>query len=135
MEIRKITANILSKENAFLTRVIYTPNPPKPPSHSEITAPTTAQEAEIRNPEKNWSIAPGNLMQRKICPDPAPIDRNRLTASESTDLKPVRSPIVIGKKVVITIKITFGAISYPNQRTKSGAMATVGTVCVNTING
>ena len=37
---------------------------------------------------------------------------------------------MIGKKVVITIKITFGAISYPNQRTKSGAMATVGTVCL-----
>ena len=40
-----------------------------------------------------------------------------------------------GKNVVITIKITFGVISYPNQSTKSGAMATVGTVWVKTING
>ena len=41
MDMRKITANILSKANAFFTRVIYTPRPEKPPSHSEITAPTT----------------------------------------------------------------------------------------------
>ena len=41
----------------------------------------------------------------------------------------------IGKNVVITIKITFGAISYPNHNTSSGAIATVGIVCVKTTNG
>ena len=40
-EMRKITANILSKAKAFFTRVMYTPRPPKPPSHSLMTAPTT----------------------------------------------------------------------------------------------
>ena len=37
-------------------------------------------------------------------------------------------PIAIGKNVVITIRMIFGVISYPNHNTKSGAIATVGTV-------
>jgi hypothetical protein len=41
IDMKKITANILSKEYDFLTLVIYTPRPDKPPSHSAITAPTT----------------------------------------------------------------------------------------------
>ncbi len=39
IEIKKMTANILSKEKDFLTLVIYTPKPLKPPSHSATTAP------------------------------------------------------------------------------------------------
>ena len=42
-EIKKITANILSNEYALRTRVMYTPRPENPPSHSAITAPTIAQ--------------------------------------------------------------------------------------------
>lgn len=41
-EMRKITANILSNEYALRTRVMYTPKPEKPPSHSAMTAPTMA---------------------------------------------------------------------------------------------
>ena len=60
-EIRNMTANILSKEYAFLTLVMYTPKPLKPPSHSEMTALTTAYETEILRLAKKSPSAAGNL--------------------------------------------------------------------------
>ena len=38
--------------------------------------------------------------------------------------------MVIGKKVVITTSVIFGAIPNPIQSTRIGAMAMVGMVCV-----
>lgn len=56
-----MTANILSNENDFLTLVIYTPKPSKPPSHSEITAPTTEYDTEILRALKNELNKLGNF--------------------------------------------------------------------------
>ena len=110
IEIRKITANILSYANDFFTRVMYTPNPANPPSHSAKTAPTTAYATVIRRPEKKFGNAPGNLMCLKICQRFAPIERSKLIASLSAERKPSNTPITIGKNVISTIKITFGSM-------------------------
>ena len=79
--------------------------------------------------------APGNFTYRKICVFEAPMERRRLMVSLSDARNTSRRLTVIGKNVTITIRITFGSISYPNHNTKRGAMATVGTVCVSTISG
>lgn len=41
----------------------------------------------------------------------------------------------MGKKLVSTINVTLGSNPYPSHKTKRGAMATVGTVCVSIIRG
>ena len=64
-----------------------------------------------------------------------PMERKSPIASLSALLKPSSKPTVTGKNVHITIKIILGVISYPNHNTKSGAMATVGIVCVIMSNG
>ena len=56
------------------------------------------------------------------------MERSRPTASRSTERKPSSSPTVTGKKVTRIIRMTLGSISYPNQSTSSGAIATVGMV-------
>ena len=118
----------MSKAYAFLTLVIYTPSPLNPPSHSDITPPTTEYEAEILSAAKNFPIEDGNLINLYISNSLAPIDLSRFISSLSALLKLSKSPIVIGKNVTSTISITFGNKSYPNQSTKSGAMAIVGMV-------
>ena len=51
--IKNITANILSYAYEFFARIIYTPSPLVPPSHSAITAPTNEYETEILIPDIN----------------------------------------------------------------------------------
>ena len=63
------------------------------------------------------------------------MDRMRFMASGSTPLYPSRSPIAIGKNVVMTTRVIFGAIPNPSQRTSRGAIAMVGIVCVTTSSG
>ena len=63
------------------------------------------------------------------------MDRSSAIASGSALLKPSKSPTAIGKNVVITTSMIFGAIPNPIHSTSSGAIAIVGMVCVVTSTG
>ena len=66
--------------------------------------------AEIFKPEKNCGNAVGNFTWKNICILVAPIARMRSMESLSTLLYPSSKPTVIGKKVVITTRVIFGAM-------------------------
>ena len=93
------------------TRVMYTPRPLKPPSHSATTAPTTAYVALMRRPAKNWSAAAGSFAYQKIWARLAFMVRMRSTTSGSTLRKPLARATVIGKNVVSTTSSTLGSRS------------------------
>ena len=118
-----------SYEKDLRTRIMYTPRPEKPPSHSAMTAPTIAYVALMRNPEKNCPAAAGSLAYQKTCQRLARIVRIRSTTSGSTLRKPRASPTVTGKNVVSTTSTTLGTMPKPNHSTSRGARAMVGIVC------
>ena len=66
---------------------------------------------------------------------PAPVERARSITSGSSDLKPAMLLTTIGKKLRRNTSRSLGRKPKPNQMMKSGAIAILGTICRNTING
>src|SRR6266480_3687009 len=105
------------------------------PTNSPTTAPTTASVTETLSPAKIDGNACGRLMRMNVARRDAFIDRARSSISGSTDLKPTTVDTTIGKNPNMNAQMTLGMMPNPNQTTKSGAIAIVGTLCENTSNG
>src|SRR6201995_3477925 len=105
------------------------------PTNSPTTAPTTASVTDTFRPEKIAGIACGRLTARNTFARLPCIARARSTMSGSTDLKPCTAETTTGKNPSRNAESTFGKMPKPNQTTKNGAIATLGTDCENTNSG
>ena len=105
------------------------------PTNSPTTAPTTASVADTLSPLKMLGSACGRLNLTNICQRDARIERARSIISGSIDLKPITVATTTGKNPSRNAEITFGKMPKPNQTTKSGAIAILGTLWENTSNG
>ena len=89
----------------------------------------------MRRPAKKNGSEVGKRTERKMRARLAPIERSSASASGSLAAKPSAKAIVIGKNVTSATSSTLGVRPKPNQRIISGAMATIGSVCVVTSTG
>ena len=76
--------------------------------------------------------AAGSLIFRKAARGEAFMERARSRTSGSIDFNPMTVETTIGKKPSRKATMTLGSVPKPNQTTKSGATATLGTLCEKT---
>ena len=110
-------------------RVIKTPKPTSPPSHSAMTAPEKAYVTEILQASKKVLAHHGTFTQKKVIIHEAPHDSAISRVSFGAVEKPPTQATATGKKVISATKTTFGKIPKPRMRTIKGAIAMTGIVC------
>ena len=95
----------------------------------------TASVTATFSPPKKLGRPLGRRTLRNVCISLAPIDRARCSMPGSTLRRPTVVSITIGKNAIRNAISTFGVRPKPNHTTNSGAIATFGTTCDDTITG
>src|SRR5882757_982663 len=98
-------------------------------------APVTDSTTATSSPANSDGNAEGRVRRHKICLRVAPNDRSMSTCSRSAERRPSTELISIGKNATSAVVMTFEVIPVPNQISRIGAMATLGTDWVSTISG
>lgn len=119
--------NTRSSRKPVCDRTMNRPRPLEAPTHSAMTAPSTAYVALIWSPAKNAGTALGMSTLRRTRSRFAPNDRARSTRSRSACSSPSVVETTIGKKQISATTSTFGITPNPNQTTISGAITIIGT--------
>src|SRR4029078_5462944 len=105
------------------------------PTNSPTTAPTTASVTDTLSPANSDGIACGSDMRMNVDSFEAFIERAKSCMSGSTDLNPATVDTTTGKNPSMNAQMTLGMMPKPNQTTKRGAMAILGTLCEKTRSG